>query len=79
MIKKPFIYGYYIKKDQLILPIEKYEEAGFDVVEDGDYWIIGIINDSNIANTYKYMNKVTPWQIFTSLKFKELSDDNLWS
>ena len=78
MIKEPLIYGYYIKKDELRLPIERYEEAGFDVVEDNEYWIIGIINDSNIANTYKYMYKVTPWQIFTSLKFKELSDDNLW-
>ena len=77
MIKEPFIYGYCIKKDELRLPIERYEEAGFDVVEDDDYWIIGAINDNKIANTYEYMNKVKPWQIFTSLKFKELSDDNL--
>ena len=32
MIKEPFIYGYCIKKDELGLPIERYEEAGFNVV-----------------------------------------------
>ena len=77
-MKKPFIFGYHIKKDELILPIETYEEAGYDVVEDGDCWIIGAINESVIRNISKYVNRVHPWQFFSSFKSKELDDDNLW-
>ena len=75
---KPFIFGYHIKKDELILPIERYEEAGYDVVEDGDYWIIGAINERKICNTSNYVKKIHPWQMFYSFKGKELDDDNLW-
>lgn len=78
MMKEPFIFGYHIKKDELILPIERYEEAGYDVVEDGDCWIIGAINESNICNVSKYVRRILPWQFFYSFKSKELSDDNLW-
>ena len=77
-MKEPFIFGYHIKKDELILPIERYEEAGYDVVEDGDYWIIGGINEKKIYEVSKYVNRVHPWQMFYSFKGKELDDDNLW-
>lgn len=76
-MKKPFINGYLIKKDELILPIERYEEAGYDVVEDDNYWIIGAINESNINKTSECMKNVFPWQYFYSFRRKELNDDSI--